>query len=260
MLRHLKPSRASLLLVLSAVLCAPTAVARSPKAIVTGNYSGYRRTDAAFTAVSASWQVPLIAFGVQKHVVSMSAEWIGIGGAISPAIVQIGTVHQLDGGGFRTYEAFYELYPTGLVTIPAGRVVPGDVIVASVRCASHCTPSQSGQTWTLSLQDVTQNWQWSKDFGFVSDLGSAEIVEEVSTETGHRLYALPDFGTVSFENITINGAPANLKSSERILLRADGTANTSEPNAARDGFKVCWGDGRAYASCTATAPEVSAGQ
>src|SRR6185295_10684525 len=157
----MKLSRTGLILVLAAALCAPAAGARPRKAIVSGNYSGYERTGDVFTAVAASWQVPLIDFGTQKHVVSMSAEWIGIGGVVSTSIIQVGTVHQLDAGGFRTYEAYYELYPASLVVIAAGRVLPGDVINASVRCTSHCTPSQSGQTWTLSLDDVTQNWQWS---------------------------------------------------------------------------------------------------
>jgi hypothetical protein len=195
--------------------------------------------------------VPSITFGTQGHVASTSAEWIGIGGVVTAPIVQIGIVHQLDASGFATYQAFYEFYPTIEVVISAGPVRPGDVVTASVSCASNCTPSGHGQTWTLSMQNVTQNWTWSQVFPFSSDLNSAEIIEEDSTETGRRRYPFPDYGTVTFQNIAINGARADLLKSEGVYMRATGggTSTPSEPNGTSDGFNICWGDGSTNTTC-----------
>jgi hypothetical protein len=245
---------AALILIPISTVCTPVAVARSANGIGSNNYSGYERTGGTYSSVGASWQVPAIRFGVQGHVTSTSAEWIGIGGVVTAPIVQVGTVHQVDASGFVTDEAFYELFPAGAITIDAEPVRPGDVITASVSCASNCEPSHAGQTWTLSLQDVTQNWTWSKVFSFVSDMSSVEAIEEDSTLTGRTRFPLPNFGTVIFQNMTINGASPNLRRSEKVFMRATGggTSIPSDPNDTRDGFNICWGDGSVDPSCPTT--------
>src|SRR5262245_34402081 len=108
------------------------------------NWSGYAVATSAgtVTAASGNWVVPTAKSGTTGY----SAAWVGIDGANSSTVEQIGT--ESDFVGRANYYAWYEMFPAGFVTITSLTIKPGDTMSASV------TFIGSNQ-FTLSITDVT---------------------------------------------------------------------------------------------------------
>ena len=126
------------------------------------NWSGYEASNPGapitVSAVSGSFVVPTVTCASGEN--SYSSEWVGIDGFTSATVEQDGVAAGCENGS-PTYYAWYEMY--GDSNLNGGNSVelsptsypvsPGDTITASV--------SVTGDNWTLSLDDPTQNWTFS---------------------------------------------------------------------------------------------------
>ncbi len=97
------------------------------------NWSGYAVETSltspqsnAVTDVKSTWSVPTVT-GTSSA--AYSSVWVGIDGYSDSTVEQIGTEQDWTGRS-GSYYAWYEMYPTGMVSI--GRVYPGDAISAEV--------------------------------------------------------------------------------------------------------------------------------
>lgn len=216
--------------------------------VKSSNWSGYADLDATFDAVGASWTVPTL--NCSGRTSSYSAQWIGIDGYSSNTVEQDGTEADCLNGS-PSYDAWYEMYGDSAVDNgyevelnPASGyypVSPGDTITASV--------SVSGSSWTLSVADSTQHWNYSTPISFSgASKSSAEwIVErpEVCSRSC-SLTSLADYGSVTFSNATASVG----SSSEPISSYANtgiemenGTTPLATPgalNATGNGFTDVW--------------------
>ena len=96
----------------------------------------------------------------------------------------------------------------------------------------------------VSLQDTTKGWTFTQTVPYPSTHGSAEWIEEtpllLGTDAGFA--ALPNLTNPAFSNAKVNGANANLQTSEQMqLIDSNGKVigAPSAPNATRDGFSAC---------------------
>ncbi len=209
------------------------------------NWAGYALSLETYTSASFSWTVPTAAYVNYPGAPSFedSTIWVGIGGFGSNDLIQLGTEQRVDSMGNATYQAWYELLPATEQVLPPGQypVSPGDVMSASLTCPT-CTVNVAG-TWTLTMTNSTKNWTWTQDFTYKSAIGSAEWVVEAPTFNPGGIAALPNFGTLNFTNIKVNGLDARLilnSDGLQLLDQAGGFATPCEPI---DGnrFLVAWG-------------------
>jgi Peptidase A4 family len=163
----------------------------------TSNWSGQLATGSTFTnftGMTGEWVVPSI---VPTTYAGNSATWIGIdGGPASPqSIIQTGT-DQATQGGVTSYTAWYELYPNPSVTL--GNVSPGDQMRASI--------SKNGANdWSITLEDVSTSTTYSVPHAAYAGPGdSAEWIEELPTVLGEAQPTLPNFGSVTFSDMTFD--------------------------------------------------------
>ncbi len=103
--------------------------------VSSGNWSGYvaapnllKPTFYTVTQVTGSWIVPNI---VSASVNTSCSIWVGIDGAGSPSVEQLGTEHDWT-DGHETHYAWYEMFPAGSNEIVGFPVEVGDFITASV--------------------------------------------------------------------------------------------------------------------------------
>ena len=137
---------------LSAPAVAESAAKATPIESVSSNWSGYAVSAAAKTVtnVAGSWVEPTVSSATNGY----SSVWVGIDGYSSNSVEQLGTEADVAHGTV-TYSAWYEMYPSGMVTIPNFTVKPGDAITASVKYdATH-------QDFVLSINDSTESESYS---------------------------------------------------------------------------------------------------
>jgi hypothetical protein len=153
-------------------------------------------------------------------------------------LIQTGTEADVVDGR-ASYDAWWE------VITPADRapettfatltIHPGDSISASVQKVA------SGQ-WRMRLVDNTTDHSASHTQPFAGPGASAEWIQE-DTEVGGHISAAPDWQSVTFTRITVNGANPRLSAVEAVdIVDSRGTREdvTSAPTAARSGFTVRW--------------------
>jgi hypothetical protein len=134
--------------------------------------------------VVGSWTVPTVTGSGTKY----SSIWVGIDGYSTATVEQLGTEQDVV-NGTPQYYSWYEMYPKPPVTIHH-TTRPGDAMTASVTW-------DSGTTYTLAIQDVTQNWSFSINKTATAKRASAEwIVEAPSSTLG--VLPLANFGTATF--------------------------------------------------------------
>jgi hypothetical protein len=171
------------------------------------NWSGYAAetnldspTNDSVTAVTGTWKVPTVSGSGTAY----SSVWVGIDGYSSSSVEQIGTEQDVVNGQAE-YSVWYEMYPSGSVTISTMTIKPGDSITASVQYVSSGT--YAGK-FELTITDTSET---SDSFTTYQSGGSAErssaewIVEAPSS--GRGILPLANFGSVQFTGATatING-------------------------------------------------------
>jgi hypothetical protein len=179
------------------------------------NWAGYivasdlQNPQASVTSVSASWTVPTVTISTQDK---FSAVWIGIGGFFDSTLIQTGT-EQDSIQGKSEYTAWLELLPQNAITIDSITVSPGDQINASIQLVDANTDQ-----WSISIEDLTSNQQYTDSVFYSSSQLSAEWIVErpdiSSTRSRGTLTSLADVGTVEFANCqtTIGGETGAISS------------------------------------------------
>jgi Peptidase A4 family len=240
------------------VLSDPTASARGhviqPFSLNTNkstNWSGYNQGSLEqggqlFHSITGTWTVPT-ASQHTKGQAEYSADWVGIGGgcvdsscAITDAtLIQTGTEQDVSSSGASSYSAWYELVPAPSLTIAKLKVHAGDHMFASI---SELVPMSN--VWRIEIKDLTDRQSFVTTVPYASTHDTAEWIEETPLiiGTGGGFAALPSLTSPVFDHATVNGATANLKSSEAIqLVNSSGgvIADPSAPDPDKDGFNVC---------------------
>jgi hypothetical protein len=218
----------------------PTNTATSP------NWSGYVATGDTYTSVSGSWTVPTANCGTfpTGDAGSSSSTWVGLDGFGNNPVEQIGTWSNcaLYTG---EYNAWWEMYPGGPTIIgnlgltDDDPVYPGDVMSASVTATT--TPG----TFTLSIEDQTQNWSFTTTQSNPGAAGaSAECVEEQPSAGG---LPLTNFGSVTFTQCKATGSnglstPIWDHANSNVTMNDNGTTKATVSPLSEDGtqFTVTW--------------------
>jgi hypothetical protein len=128
---------------------------------------------------------------------TFSSFWVGLDGDGTQTVEQTGTEADCAHGA-AAYQGWYEIFPNAPVFYQ-DPVQPGDQMSASVTAAGN-------GVFTLTLSDATQGWtQATQQAEAAARLGSAEVIAEAPSDGA--VLPLADFGTVSFADATVNGAP-----------------------------------------------------
>jgi hypothetical protein len=200
------------------------------------NWSGYIRTGHTFTSASATWTVPRLSSAHDGY----SSTWVGIDGATSSDryLIQTGTEADVSGGR-RSYRAWWEIITPSDVAPETlfGQLTvhPGDSISASV---SKLSPGR----WVMRLRDNTTRRSASHTTSFAGPGETAEWIQE-DTDVNGYISTAPNWRSVSFRNLRLNGANPKLKGSEAVdIVDRHGIreASTSAPSKAGNGFTVTW--------------------
>lgn len=199
-----------------------------------------------FHAITGQWTVPR-ARQRAKGRAEASSTWIGIGGGCVNAsctsgdstLIQAGTEQDVNAAGKASYSAWYELIPAPSITIGSMVVRPGDRMRASV-----AETLAGAEVWKITLRNVTRGKTFTTTLPYTSTHATAEWIEETPLAIGTNpgLTPLPDLSRTTFDAATVNGAPARLKTSERIVLakgKAKPIGTPSAPDSARTGFRLC---------------------
>ncbi|MDR3584595.1 MAG: G1 family endopeptidase [Desulfosporosinus sp.] len=169
------------------------------------NWAGYIDTPSdgsSYTSVSGNWTIPTVTASQQN---AAAAQWIGLGGATSTDLLQIGTIEDIENGQQVT-EVFWEQLPSPAQIVTT--IQNGSSIKASIAQAAdltwNLTLTVSGQSQTYTIPPVTL------DPSYVSGIGtSAEWISEDPSTQSNQLYPLANMGTVTYQAALVNGQPLN---------------------------------------------------
>jgi hypothetical protein len=173
------------------------------------NWAGYVSDTGTYTSISGSWVVPTV---TDISANGADATWIGIGGVLSHDLIQTGTEAVPDTDGGIDYQAWYELLPSGSVTVPLS-VHAGDSMNAMI------TKESNTNTWLITLIDTTTGKSYSTTVNYTSSLSSAEWIEEMPAGVGTSI-SLDDFGTIGFTkgSTVMNGTSVSIAGSDAQAL------------------------------------------
>ncbi len=202
------PSRSRRIAILLIVLIAVAAVVfgiyqlrprtfspRPTQTVMGVDWSGYsvstslKSPQPTVTEVSGTWIMPSVGATPGN---SFSAAWIGIGGQFDQSLIQTGTEHDVTNGQI-SYSAWYELLPATPVYLTMS-VAPGDTITADIRLLDAAV-----NTWSISIQDVSNGQTFQTSVQYDSSMLSAEWIVERPT-IRNRVGVLSNFGSVTFTN------------------------------------------------------------
>lgn len=217
---------------------APMVPATSPGGDVVGqpqvasNWSGYAVTGRGFTAVTGHWRVPQVT-GPLRGGARFSASWVGIDGDTDGDLIQAGTEQDwIDGGAF--YQAWWEILPEDESPIPSIAVHPGDAMTVSI--------TKAAPKWVITVTDATTGQSFTTTQYYFGPGTSAEWIQE-RPEVGDGLAALADYGTVTFDQGTVDGVDPDFTTSDEIVMVKGGRriSTPSAPDSTADGFAVAYG-------------------
>ncbi len=183
---------------------AQTAPLQSPGMHTSSNWSGYVAIGSRYNSVQGSWVVPSVS---ATNTVSADAAWVGIGGVSSTDLIQAGT-EAISEGGTVTYEAWYELLPSGQVRLPLS-IHPGDRI-------STFIAETSPNLWSITIINATTGERSQSSVAYTSSYSSVEWIEEMpmgnSEGVNTGFTPLDSFGSVNFSGAyaTENGSFKNI--------------------------------------------------
>ena len=222
----------------------------SANANKSNNWFGYNqgtleRGGKQFHSIAGQWTVPTARQHTKGRSES-SSTWIGIGGGCVDArcnmgdttLIQTGTEQDVSASGKPSYSAWWEVIPGPSIGIGKVKVHPGDRMRASV-----AETFKGSEVWRITLQNLTRHQTFRTTVPYSSTHATAEWIEETPVVIGTNagLADLPRLSRTTFDRAKVNGSPAGLKSSERILLTSRGkTIGTpSAPDPQRNGFALC---------------------
>jgi hypothetical protein len=212
------------------------------------NWCGYAVGGSKVTDVKGTWTVPVVALGSGcPH--SYSTTWVGIDGANSRTVEQLGTAQEIDAAGQAIYYAWFEMWPDlgDYISVPSdGKLQAGDNVTAEV--------TYQGQGhFLLQMWNNTRGWHFETVKERASAYRtSAEWIVEAPTRGG--VLPLANFGSLSFTGCGVrlnDETPLSLgqwvsrgdPSDEFIMVNSSGGAKAtpSGPPSADGAFSVTWG-------------------
>jgi hypothetical protein len=202
-----------------------------------GNWSGYAGTVSSgkLTEASATWKVPSV-----KAKTGFSSSWVGIDGDGNSDLIQTGTEQDYTNGQ-SIYRAWWEILPAAETVIPSLKISPGDTMSGSVR-------DTSGDSWVITLKDVTTGKSFSIDKTYTGPGASAEWIQEAPTGSG-GVEPLAHYSTTEFSKATIAinfGSSENpgLQYPSMAIAMVQGGKIVSIPSkpAGGNSFNVAYGD------------------
>ena len=176
------------------------------------NWSGLDDSaDGPFSSVTATWTEPPIQPAGATF--TDAAFWVGLDGDNSDTVEQIGTEGYSEGAV--GYDAWFEMYPAGPVTIDLS-IRPGDVVTGTV-------VEMGVATLTLSLVDHTsgKSFQTTQSPTAPPARASAEVIAEAPTDDMDDVVALGGFGLVQFTDCSFNGRPIGSYDLNQIDMYSD---------------------------------------
>ena len=238
--KRMKTVRAAVWLVVTATFLtavpaggATAGPARRLRAGTSTNWSGYAVSGARYSQVSASWVQPTV--NCSPGETSTAGFWVGLDGRNSPTVEQTGTIAGCrDGVAF--YFGFWETYPQPVVRIP-DPLAPGDSVTAEVRALGR-------GRFEMILTNVTAGWTFRiTRRARRAQQASAEVIAEALQTGSGELLPLSNFGTVTFNGATVDGAPIGTLAPEAlVMVTEDGTTVRGQPSPLTDpgSFSVSW--------------------
>lgn len=190
-------------------------------------WGGYAVTGSGpYTSITGSWNVPALDCSKGGGDVS---PWIGIDGWANETVEQIGVDFDCRAGK-ASYHPWVEMYPANSIYFK-DVIDPGDVLDASV--------TVTGTSWVLTESDPDSGWTKTFDETSSDQLASAEaIIESVGNQ---EVPPVPDFGKVTFKNITVNGSPfASAGKVHKTTLQRGTTILASDSTLKVSKFSVVW--------------------
>ncbi|HEU0266715.1 MAG TPA: G1 family glutamic endopeptidase [Candidatus Saccharimonadaceae bacterium] len=158
------------------------------------NWAGYMASTENYTAINGSWVIPSARAG-STTATSADATWIGIGGAKSSDLIQIGTEDTVSAQGIQSSAVFYEMLPSAAVYPASITVAPGDTVSASLHETSQ-------GVWQATITDTTTGQNFSVLLDYASTNSSSEWIEEDPSYSNGQPIPLDAFDSVSFSGGT----------------------------------------------------------
>ncbi len=203
------------------------------------NWCGYMITgpQGAFQSASATWQVPQPQAGPGDEYYTLATIWVGLNGSlVNPmCLTQAGIdVNDYKDPGqppVPEYEGWYELElnnNTGDIKLDSTRypVSVGNTITCLITYLG-------GLTFNINLHNATRNWTFQGNFDYPNGtqppaMNSAEIIVESPVMAAvNQTGKLTNFGTVTFQNVLVNGQPIGNFANQATALTM--LNNTTQP-------------------------------
>jgi hypothetical protein len=208
-----------------------------PAAWGSPNWSGYFVGGGPFTAVTGTFNVPMLTPAAGE---TLTSAWVGIDGADNDSLIQAGIAEQFDPTTGKVYgHAWWEILPALETPIPMA-IYPGDQMTVSIG-------QVSGTTWEISLTDVTRNTHFVTDQTYTGQADSAEWIVEApsipapgSTDISSATVATLGAYTpnITFTNLKVNGTQTSLN----VVQMEQNDAVVSVPSPlSPNGFTVAYG-------------------
>ena len=205
------------------------AAARNPGGLgwYSSNWAGYAVAGGPYSSVGAQWTVPAVSVSYRR---SYSAQWVGIDGFTSRALIQAGTEADYFNGAAH-YSAWWEILPAPAVTIRTLSVRPGD------RMSVTITRVSSGR-WRIVVKDA-RSGSYATTRAYTGSASSAEWIEEAPIVSG-RTTLLAAHSTIVFDHASLDGGNPGLVSLDAgAMIRRGFLVDTpSAPDADADGFAL----------------------
>jgi hypothetical protein len=205
------------------------AAARNPGGLgwYSSNWAGYAVAGGPYSSVGAQWTVPAVSVSYRR---SYSAQWVGIDGFTSRALIQAGTEADYFNGATH-YSAWWEILPAPAVTIRTLSVRPGD------RMSVTITRVSSGR-WRIVVKDA-RSGSYATTRAYTGSASSAEWIEEAPIVSG-RTTLLAAHSTIVFDHASLDGGNPGLVSLDAgAMIRRGFLVDTpSAPDADADGFAL----------------------
>lgn len=210
------------------------------------NQGSLEKGDTLFNSITGNWTVPTATQHTSAQAED-SADWIGIGGGCvdsgctvtDSTLIQTGTEQDVSSTGAASYDAWYELVPAPEFEISNMTIEPGDAMHASISEVVN-----DADVWTVTIQDLTRNETYTTTVPYSSTHATAEWIEETPLEIGTDagFAALPNLTNPGWTDATVNGASADLQTSEQMDLidsNSDVIGAPSPPDSTANGFDEC---------------------
>ncbi len=206
-------------------------------------FAGYQASGSTYTSIAATIRVPWLANSTGSADNNLVV-WVGIEDGAH--LAQVGLALTITAQGAPSYGAFYEMYPAGAVddTTPGHTIVGGDIVQITITCTANCSPGIT-QTWGMTVKNITEGWTWSPSDTLQTSLSKFDVMmEDLNTSN-----PIPNFGTLTFTNISVNGAAPSWGSPTSFQVTDSFGATANPSSVSGTAFSECAGSGGAYTSC-----------